>query len=563
VLPCATGLAAALAVLGVLGPGAAAASVPAGDWWLTGPQVPQAWGQSEGAGVTVAVLGTGVDTRDPGLGGTVVTGPDFTRAAGSTRRPGGPYWGTEGTTVASYAAGRQDGPGPAGVAPAARILSVRVTLEFNDPLAADPAVSGRLPAAIAQGIRYAADHGARVIDLPLDPGTLGLSSAGDPAAAGGSPAERDAVSYALSKGAILVAPAGDDGQGPALVNYPAAYPGVIAVGATDRAGGLAPFSSTRSRASLTAPGAGLPAAVSTSARRTISSTSTASGIVAGVAALILSRFPQLSATQVTRAMTGSAGGPAQAGVTRPAAGTGRGPVNAARALAEAAAISAAERPSPAATPSASVSASGSSPSASAPAAAARPSRAPGTVAGDVLRLALIGVGVVIVALLAALLVLRFRRERADAAAPGRRRAGGQHQQPGGGPRGDSEASRPRGPGRDAARRGRAAGPPWGPAPEPRRETGPQPAWPGPGREPGVRPGPGGMTAPARAEPGLAQPGLAQPGTGFATVPVPPGVSARPPGSPARAPWDDEAAGPSSSWDPAARNFAAGEPPGDG
>ncbi len=243
--------------------------------------MPQAWGQSEGAGVTVAVLGTGVDTRYPGLAGTVVTGPDFTRAAGSTRRAGGPYWGTEGTTVASYAAGRQDGPGPAGVAPAARVLSVRVTLEFNDPLAADPAVSRRLPAAIAQGIRYAADHGARVIDLPLDPGTLGLSSAGDPAAAGGSPAERDAVSYALSKGAILVAPAGDDGQGPAIVNYPAAYPGVIAVAATDRAGRLAPFSSTRSRASLTAPGAGLPAAVSTSARRTISSTSTASGIVAG------------------------------------------------------------------------------------------------------------------------------------------------------------------------------------------------------------------------------------------------------------------------------------------
>ena len=58
---------------------------------------------------------------------------------------------------------------PCRVAPRAKILSVRVTLEFNDPLAADQAVSRLLPAAIAAGIRYAASHGARIIDLPLDP----------------------------------------------------------------------------------------------------------------------------------------------------------------------------------------------------------------------------------------------------------------------------------------------------------------------------------------------------------------------------------------------------------
>ena len=89
-----------------------------------------------------------------------------------------------------------------------------MTLEFNDPLASDPAVGRRLAAGIAEGIRYAADHGARIIDLPLDPGTLGLTASGDPAAAGGSPAERAAVADALSKGIVLVAPAGDDGQGP-------------------------------------------------------------------------------------------------------------------------------------------------------------------------------------------------------------------------------------------------------------------------------------------------------------------------------------------------------------
>src|SRR6202042_1143717 len=150
-------------------------------------------------------------------------------------------------------ASHQGGSGLAGVAPAAKILSVRVTLEFNDPLVADQTLSRRLPQAIADGIRYAADHGARIIDLPLDPGTLGLTSEGDPAAAGGNPAEQAAVSYALSKGVVLVAPAGDDGQEPGLVNYPAAYAGVLAVGAVSRTGQLASFSSRKSYPSLTAP----------------------------------------------------------------------------------------------------------------------------------------------------------------------------------------------------------------------------------------------------------------------------------------------------------------------
>ena len=137
------------------------------------------------------------------------------------------------------------------------------------------AIGRQLPQAIADGIRYAADHGARIIDLPLDPGTLGLTSKGDPAAAGGSPAEQAAVGYALSKGVVLVAPAGDDGQGPGLVNYPAAYSGVIAVGAVGRTGQLASFSSRRSYTSLTAPGVSLVVATPPAGYRTISSTAPA------------------------------------------------------------------------------------------------------------------------------------------------------------------------------------------------------------------------------------------------------------------------------------------------
>ena len=316
-VPIAPGLAAAIAVswlVGVVGsvPALAAASyggagsgVQGQEWWLGGLHVRQAWRTTEGAGITVAVLGTGVAAGHPDLSGSVSTGPDYT---GSGRTVAGPFWGIDGTEVAGVIAGHGHGTGGEsgllGIAPAAKILSIRVNLEYNDPLNSDPAITRRLSAAIADGISYAVDHGARVIDLPLDPGTGGLTGRGDPTAAGGSGAEQAAVAYALRKNVVLVAPAGDDGQGPGLVNHPAAYPGVIAVGAAARDGQLAPFSSRQSYVTLTAPGVDLMAAIPPGGYATISSTSASSGIVAGVATLILSRYPHLTVAQVSRALTG-------------------------------------------------------------------------------------------------------------------------------------------------------------------------------------------------------------------------------------------------------------------
>ena len=89
--------------------------------------------------------------------------------------------------IAGHGHGTGDRSGIIGIAPAARILSVRVTLEFNDPLSSDATISRRLPQAIADGITYAVAHGARIIDLPLDPGTLGMTGQGDPAAAAAAP----------------------------------------------------------------------------------------------------------------------------------------------------------------------------------------------------------------------------------------------------------------------------------------------------------------------------------------------------------------------------------------
>ena len=387
--------------------------VRAQEWWLGNLHVPQAWQVSRGAGITVAVLSSGVEATHPDLTGSVVTGPDFT---GSGEVPGAPSWAIEGTSTASIIAGHGDNVGQAsgiiGVAPAARILSIRVVLDATDPLNANPADVGRLPAAIAAGIRYAAGHGAQVIDLPLDPASLasdGAATGGLSAAAGGSAAERAAVNYALAKGSVLVAPAGDNGEDGNEPTFPASYPGVIALGAVDRHFVRAPFSIRQSYVALTAPGVNLTTASPPSGYRNMSTTGAASAIVAGVAALIRSRYPALTGSQVRQALLAG-------GVARPPSATtpgdGAGTVDALKAV-EAAALIAAPR--------ASASAPSTSPAkAQAPPGKIRPAEShPATGilsrAKAVLRDAAMAAGMLIVLLLASLIGIRVRRRRAERA----------------------------------------------------------------------------------------------------------------------------------------------------
>ncbi|HWG64542.1 MAG TPA: S8 family serine peptidase [Streptosporangiaceae bacterium] len=304
------------------------------EWWLASLHVTKAWMSSQGAGVTVAVLDTGVDPTQPDLTGSVITGPDYT---GSGRQPGSAYWGVHGTAVASLIAGHGHGPhqsaGITGVAPKASILSVRVVLDSADPLLADPPVVAALPNAIARGIRYAVSHGAKVIDLPLDP-----SAAVSPATPGGSVAERAAVAYAERKGLVLVAPAGDDGAGRNIVNYPAAYPGVISVGAFNRTFVKAPFSSRQPYVTLTSAGDGVAVPNGLTGYTPMRSTAAASAIVAGMVALIRSQFPTLAPAKVTAALTRST-------VYHPAGGarhgSGHGTADAVAALLAAARLNAA------------------------------------------------------------------------------------------------------------------------------------------------------------------------------------------------------------------------------
>jgi hypothetical protein len=410
-LPCVTALAAVLAFS--LPASAQSAPSRGSEWWLSAINVPKAWqiAPGQGAGVTVAVLSTGVDATHPDLTGDVSTGPDF---SDSGRAPGNQFWGTEGTAVASLIAGHGHGSGGesgiTGIAPRAKILSVPVTLEYNDPRNSDTAITAKLPGAIANGIRYAVAHGAQVIALPLDPGTFSLAATGNRAtngkSAAGGAAEQQAVSYALSRGVVLIAPAGDNGASTNDTNYPAAYPGVVAVGATQKSGGLASFTNTRPYVALAAPGDKLPVAAPGGGYGTLSSSDMSSALTAGVAALIRSRFPHLSVAQTTRALeTGTTP------VSDPSLpGDGHGEINAANALRAAAAINAALPPSAPAKPG--TSANGPSKQ-SAGSAAAQDDAS--TLVGSVLRDVVIVAGTLIVVLAAGLVLLRNRRRETLAA----------------------------------------------------------------------------------------------------------------------------------------------------
>lgn len=300
--PVAVAVAAAMIAVGG---GTASADTPRqSEWWLAKLHILDAQKISQGSGVTIAVLSTGTDTAAPDIKGSVSNGQDFSH---SGRSPGGPFYGIQGTELASLIVGHGHGASHAdgilGVAPAAKILSIRVTLDSGDPELGNSQIAARLPASIANGIRSAARAGATVIELPLDPAAESVTGTpGATAIAGPSQAEKDAIAFALSKGAVLVAPAGDDGaSNHAIANYPAAFPGVISVGAFDSTLDKAPFSSKQAYVKITAAGLGVTAATPTG-YTSMNSTAAAAAVVTGVVALVRSDFPALSVQQVTRAL---------------------------------------------------------------------------------------------------------------------------------------------------------------------------------------------------------------------------------------------------------------------
>ncbi|MFD8044773.1 type VII secretion-associated serine protease mycosin [Streptomyces chartreusis] len=271
-------------------------SIRAQQWALEAMHTQEAWQTTKGKGVTVAVLDTGVEGDHPDLAGNVLQGKDMV-GFGADR--GDRAWARHGTAMAGIIAGHghgaDNGDGVMGIAPEAKILPVRVILEDGDPARAKArSTRGN---ALAEGIRWAADHGADVINL-----SLGDDSKSAHPEAG----EDEAVQYALKKGAVVVASAGNGGEKGDHISYPAAYPGVIAATAVDRYGTRASFSTRRWYATVSAPGDKVVIADPDHKYYEGWGTSAAAAFVSGAVALVKAAHPGLTPPQIKKLLEDTA-----------------------------------------------------------------------------------------------------------------------------------------------------------------------------------------------------------------------------------------------------------------
>jgi len=248
------------------------------QWHLKFLNVGEAHTITQGAGVTVAVVDTGVDATHPDLIRNILPGGDLTPGRTDGRRD---LIG-HGTAMAGLVAGHGRGVnGILGIAPQAKILPVIVATGGSD-------VGGLY---IEGGIRWAVLHGARVICTAFN--------------SFDSPDTIREIQFALNNDVVIV---GGVGNLPAdtEVIYPAAYPGVLAAAGVDQASNHAATSTTGEQVVIAAPAVDVPATWLDHEYRTSTGTSNAAAITAGAAALVRAKYPNLSAREVVHRLTATA-----------------------------------------------------------------------------------------------------------------------------------------------------------------------------------------------------------------------------------------------------------------
>ncbi|HSO90310.1 MAG TPA: S8 family serine peptidase [Arthrobacter sp.] len=278
------------------------------EYWLAESGITKAWEVSKGADVKVAVIDSGVDGGHPDLAGVLAGGVDVSGAGSPDGQKGIGAKPEHGTLVATMLAGRGHQPadstatpspsadeslapdGIVGVAPEAQLLSVSTWLGSPNP-------GGKTDQdQIPQAVRWAVDNGARVINISLGSTSPEWPQSWDAA-----------FLYAEQKDVVIVAAAGNRGGGNVQVGAPATIPGVLTVAGLDRNGTASIDSSSQGISiGVAAPAENLIGGLPGGGYAEWAGTSGATPIVAGVAALIRSHWPEMTANQVIHRIVSTA-----------------------------------------------------------------------------------------------------------------------------------------------------------------------------------------------------------------------------------------------------------------
>ncbi|MCH0563580.1 type VII secretion-associated serine protease mycosin [Streptomyces sp. MUM 2J] len=286
--------ASALAALLLVGSSAALAQADTTrslQWHLDAMHADEMWRTSTGKGVTVAVIDSGVDPTNPDLKGRILDGLDLAPSEAS----GDEHTDLDGhgTSMAGLIAGTGaygGGKGAFGLAPGTKILPIRVPGrgEYNPFLSAS---------SFADGIRYAVDHGAKVVNISMGTSYNDASLS-------------NAVKYALEQGSLVFGAVGNSGDEGNPVLYPAATPGVVGVGSIGKNLRRSSFSEYGSQVDMAAPGEEMVHACGGKTGLCKGDgTSDATALASASAALIWSKHPTWTNNQILRVMLNTIGAP--------------------------------------------------------------------------------------------------------------------------------------------------------------------------------------------------------------------------------------------------------------
>ncbi|MFF3269332.1 S8 family serine peptidase [Streptomyces chrestomyceticus] len=290
-------------------PAASADYIRDGQWALGAFGADDIRRHSTGENVIVAVIDSGVDAAHPDLKGNVLPGKSFARAGGRADHPTEDAHGTAmAAMIAGHGHGANGSAGIMGLAPDAKIL----------PVMTDSTETAVTSSGFAEPLRYAVDQGAKVVNMSFGSGAIDLD-------------EKKAISYALAKDVLLVAATGNAGT--SAPQYPAAAPGVLAVGAVAKDGQVWRNSNYGEHVRLLAPGQGIYSAGLGGKYRQSDGTSDSAAYVSAAAALVRSKFPDLTAGQVANRLTKTAITPdGKSDISTPSPKYGYGTVRPFRAL---------------------------------------------------------------------------------------------------------------------------------------------------------------------------------------------------------------------------------------